>query len=1192
MNFDQNQKRKPPVTLKLLEWKWLLCYGDNNWFDFNAVSQKVCTINAGNDSGKSSFFEILCLSLFGDPIPSRHNKENSASVICCQKPSTKSAETRIQFMIGNDDYVLYRTFKKKVEDATKLHIDVNELYETDSTGQLRLIKKGFSEIKKWMGENVGNFDSFLLSCLLTQNSDNDFFMLKKDDQAKLLDEALHLESIDLIKNLFKETQLAYKYIVDNTDSIYTSAMSILKHVDKSNLDQIQAQYNLEKKDLDGLELELNDIREVWHQFPEKDLLMENLTIGKLINDCQENINKVIIKTGRENINKLFEEQGSLNAEFKDLQLHYTPNPTPTNLNDLSKQLFPLQSKEPVKFVYGQQHLEQELTKINHLKQKWTHLEFSPSLHTKNKTLLTNLKSRVERQSAELGQLLYKKPNQSNKAEDEYKSWKSKYDGVCDEIKSKYQSIDQLKSFCQRNPIIKPTIKQNQLGVMENQLLSEKSKLINKKWLRMDETAFNKEYQVLSEKYKVALREKESNEKQNQQIQELLKNIKKKWRTVSDAVKNLRVRAIKEPKETRDACDIWQQEYQQRITLKDKYKNYLQNNETLLEQIEDFENKIESQQQTINNIKSQLSQIRNNDHPYNPNCWACQQQSWKLQLDQLENQEKNEMAVLQSLNKQLSDCLLNRNKKQVIIDRDNAQKWIYEWVDSFETKQEYWLQQQREWKVYLPYSKNLKEQEKLNDEYYEQFEKINEELNQHNKILKTHITGYKETKKLFDNISYYKDNRDRWAQTEQLISEHKQIINNYNQNQLAHTILDNMTLLENEFKQWQEEIKMIENFKTWSSKKSVLENKHKQDCQRLSTLEKEIQDHGQYLIDHQELTQLEIEYKRNKDKFDKWSSWKQQMQQLKASINREKLKLVESEIGHLEKRAKWEAELKHWENIQKIRPQFLKKNKLKKLLSDKKVSVTQLQSQLDKLKCAYEEYQKAMENNAKVAQYIEKLKMNKIAISHITEMFEKFKSWLYAKIIIPNLLEETNRIVHTITEHDNYQLKAEVTAKNTFSWSTSDGNNTHIIEKAGGFRKFVFGLAIRIALSYLGVSRVICKQLFIDEGFVSADKDNLDKIPEFIRSLLSIYDGILIVSHLDVIKESGNINVTIKRSGGKLSQLQFGNEPLVVNKIELEAGDESGSQKGTCNHKLNNGKFCKNKIKNGSYCWKHPPKIRK
>ncbi len=65
------------------------------------------------------------------------------------------------------------------------------------------------------------------------------------------------------------------------------------------------------------------------------------------------------------------------------------------------------------------------------------------------------------------------------------------------------------------------------------------------------------------------------------------------------------------------------------------------------------------------------------------------------------------------------------------------------------------------------------------------------------------------------------------------------------------------------------------------------------------------------------------------------------------------------------------------------------------------------------------------------------------------------------------------------------------------------------------------------------------QLFLDEGFTSCDSYNLAKVPDFMRTLLQLYDGIMLVTHLDDLKDIVDVTVQIQRDEERgLSKLVF------------------------------------------------------
>ena len=55
-------------------------------------------------------------------------------------------------------------------------------------------------------------------------------------------------------------------------------------------------------------------------------------------------------------------------------------------------------------------------------------------------------------------------------------------------------------------------------------------------------------------------------------------------------------------------------------------------------------------------------------------------------------------------------------------------------------------------------------------------------------------------------------------------------------------------------------------------------------------------------------------------------------------------------------------------------------------------------------------------------------------------------------------------------------------------------------------------------------------LVIDEGFGALDSGNIDSCNEFLESMKKWYKNILIISHIDVIKDSVNNIMEITRNG--------------------------------------------------------------
>ena len=79
--------KKLPFRILRINWDHLLCYGANNYFNFETLDHQIGVIKGNNSDGKSSFMEILALCLYGEEFPSRCDKSNSSVIICRKKPA-------------------------------------------------------------------------------------------------------------------------------------------------------------------------------------------------------------------------------------------------------------------------------------------------------------------------------------------------------------------------------------------------------------------------------------------------------------------------------------------------------------------------------------------------------------------------------------------------------------------------------------------------------------------------------------------------------------------------------------------------------------------------------------------------------------------------------------------------------------------------------------------------------------------------------------------------------------------------------------------------------------------------------------------------------------------------------------------------------------------------------------------------
>lgn len=91
-----------------------------------------------------------------------------------------------------------------------------------------------------------------------------------------------------------------------------------------------------------------------------------------------------------------------------------------------------------------------------------------------------------------------------------------------------------------------------------------------------------------------------------------------------------------------------------------------------------------------------------------------------------------------------------------------------------------------------------------------------------------------------------------------------------------------------------------------------------------------------------------------------------------------------------------------------------------------------------------------------------------------------------------------------------------------------GDSIRIIECASGMEKMMASIAIRVALT--NISTLPKSDIFIiDEGFGALDASNIEACAKLLKSLKKYFKTILIISHIDAIKDvvDKNLEVTVK-----------------------------------------------------------------
>ncbi len=1100
-----NNKNK--VNLHYINFDWLLCYNNNCYFNFNNLAGNVALISALNGYGKSSFLEIICLAIFGQPIPSRFNKASSGSIICKQKPEKEKACSNIIIEINNIYYSIYRIFKYNKLDKNKITIDSIEI----STLSNNFITKthlysGSVAVNNWIKLNIGDINSFLLSCMVTQNQDQDFLSMKSDDQIQLLDKCLKFDSINCLTNLFKIACNSYKYILDHFDTSYTELIKNKKNIDANTIINIDKILNDKESLLSIISNEFDNIKEEWHSasFNENDFNLDNNILNDTIlklkkefvdYDTDFNYEDSIIKNGI--ITKNLSELNELNKKYFNDEVE-------PNVEKIEQPLLNLE------LIY------ENLKKYNEWKDKWILFKKSRSLYEKKLAKKNIFEEKKNSILISLNDNLKPFEYQNNIDYNLLLSESSKYDnGALQFIK-----IDEIKEYCINNPLNIPSWNNQQIEIELNRLNKELDKNNRRK-------VFDDKFDDAYNSTKIKL------EKIKEELLSLLqiKSDEENKITLLEDAEQINIAKLKN-------LNIVNKPIIDKSILLNKINN-INSNKLLIDDNNNKYNLLKNQidesniyELAIKNINIKINDLAESidntekllkDIPYNDKCESCNKQPQRIYLKKLYDLQNN-------LNKEKNN-LLNKN---IYIATDNDKSsyelldiWLTDYTCELANENKY-LNMIKEWDIYNEYILNYHNFNNL-------IENARSNIYNKRKTLKNTEIEIDKIKKqvddlniLFDEYSYTKEKLPEWKKTLDFINEQKSLFKKYENNKNIHEI----------YKEWNQ---ILENRHIWESCNLYNIKKEKYN-NKLSEVSSKLLDNNNYIIEYEKyLSESEYWNKFKNENIDSEQKWKNY---LSYSIN-----ILEHEQKELSKiidkysiYQKNKAQLEYFNNIINLKPKYNRKKILKKQIQNLNFEINKIKETKIIELHNINNYNLNSEYSDKLAISIDKITKDKDTLLILSEYFADYRNWLYKTKVLPKLTDYTNNMIKSVNESNKIELEFTFSDDNKLYWLIKDGLNTIPIEKASGFQKFMLGISLRISLAHIGASSVYCNMLFLDEGFTSCDTRHLEKIPAFIHSLLNIYDSVLLVSHLEVINETADIKIKINRDMS-ISNIKYGNNIL-------------------------------------------------
>ena len=244
-----------------------------------------------------------------------------------------------------------------------------------------------------------------------------------------------------------------------------------------------------------------------------------------------------------------------------------------------------------------------------------------------------------------------------------------------------------------------------------------------------------------------------------------------------------------------------------------------------------------------------------------------------------------------------------------------------------------------------------------------------------------------------------------------------------------------------------------------------------------------------------------------------TSLEKELNEITSSIQK-----CEDSKAALENNSKLQIQIDSLEGNKKIT-----KNTITNVNNDKLSSYGKIQVLETQIKSCEQSKQK-LENNMIMSEYfdyyIKCIKRDGIPYKIITN-------------IIPALETEINNILNQIVD---FTISVVPDDKNINMFIVYDQHRIWPLELASGMEKFISSIALRVALT--NISNLPRPNfLIIDEGWGTLDSDNLNSVSMLLDYLKTQFDFILIISHIDSIKEVADINLEITRKDN-FSQLCF------------------------------------------------------
>jgi hypothetical protein len=750
----------------------------------------------------------------------------------------------------------------------------------------------------------------------------------------------------------------------------------------------------------------------------------------------------------------------------------------------------------------------------------------------NRLIATKMEKRAEFNDM-LVELVKNKPNQPEISFDDYSKFSESLSNtiqLISELPDHLNTPDKLGQYCQQ---LHFTDMENiNLQQISEQYQKEINTVKDKSLLECDSVELSNKLSDLEPNRSQLVSQMDTMSEQITRLDIEIEQLSSEIETKTDMINS--VGEIIKPRKSLPDVKDWLRKFSV------KQEKTPQNEQLLVSMTEKYNQLIKSLeiQQQIETIDNELIQIDQQKLPFNPKCSACCQQPWKIRHQQLLVQKTGLTAQLTNTDGSTPD--------EVKTKIDQLNQWLSDYHRYQKLLPEY-REMETSWPIYeekIQLLSQHREEKHHKQILLETSRKTLKDLKlNHKSITKQHEV----IQSVINDVTYVINHRGKWDQLLDNIKKMEQ----YAANKSLRDLYDQYTALNVDY--YQQQHILLDNQKEWD----FVHNETSFDLGRINGEINQLKDNLRNVEQNVIESRKESYYIQEIANWHSYQQHQKQIADLQQNIYYYQLDHLNHEIEKITQMKEYSIRLTYWTEIMNNKPQFLEKQELLAQQSRLTGIIQNLTIQYEKDCQLQDQNNKRIDEVKEYDRLIGLIKTKQKSIDFVHKTLANYRTWLYSKIVIPQIVNTVNGIVNNVTQCNNYLLNATVSIdrynKVNINWSALTPSGATSLNKVGGFYRNTFGLIMRISLSQMGCG-ISNTQLLIDEAFVSCDADNLEKMPTFLQNLLDFYpNGIIMVSHLSTIRDCSDLVITIRKNADMTSLILTDVHRVVekpVNKCKL------------------------------------------